>query len=114
MDYPKKKLDANPVRTVVRVNNTLPSVIQALDDQIDSMMELGDHRITVGQGKRPSVIRKVCGKEDKKMNSREHIESAHRTGMAHPCIICRKISRSRQGLRKHGNSTSQLRVQGFA
>ena len=59
MDYPKKKLDANPVRTVVGVNNTLPSVIQALDDQIDSMMELGDHRITVGQGKRPSVICKV-------------------------------------------------------
>ena len=44
MDYPKKKLDANPVRTVVCVNNTLPSVIQALDDQIDSMMELGDHK----------------------------------------------------------------------
>ena len=101
VDYPKTKIDVNPVKTVVRINNTVPADIQDLDDQIGSMVELGDHMITVGKEKRTAVICKVCGKEDRKTNIREHIESAHITGMSHPCNICEKISRSRKSLRHH-------------
>ena len=79
----------------------MSSETRDLDDQIDSMMQLGEHMITDGMRKWIAAICKVCGKEGKKHNIREHIESAHITGMSHPCNICGKVSRSRKGLRHH-------------
>ena len=75
--------------------------IKDLDDQINSMMELGEYLITVGKEKRTVMICKVCGKEGKKAHIREHIECSHISGMSHSCNICGKISRSRTGLRHH-------------
>ena len=53
-----------------------------LDEQINSMMELGESMITFNREgvKRRTVICKVCGKEDVRNNLRKHIEAAHIVG----------------------------------
>ena len=45
----------------------------------------------------------VCGKVDKlnRSNIKKHIESMHIEGGSHPCSICGKALRSRNGLQSH-------------
>ena len=75
--------------------------IEQLDEQINSMMEQSDHKITIGGCQFTAMICKVCGKEAKKAHMKEHIEAHHITGVAHSCEICGMVSRSRNGLRNH-------------
>ena len=82
-------------------NHTVTAEMDNLDEQINSMIELGENVIIWGTGKRRTVICKMCGKEDVRGNLRKHIESAHIVGASHPCSVCGKISRSRGGLRTH-------------
>ena len=90
-----------PSSNVASNNLTVQADMENLDEQINSMIELGENVIIWGTGKRRTVICKMCGKEDVRGNLRKHIESAHIVGASHPCSVCGKISRSRGGLRTH-------------
>ena len=80
-------------------NHTVPANMENLDEQINSMLEVGVHRNS------RAVICKVCGKENNRTRSiKDHIEAAHIAGALHPCTICGQISRTRTGLRKHISS----------
>ena len=80
-------------------NHTVPANLENLDEQINSMLEVGAHRNS------RAVFCKVCGKENNRTRKiKDHIEAAHIEGALHPCTICGKISRSRPGLRKHISS----------
>ena len=76
---------------------------QELDEQIKSMMEVGETTLTVGNRSVRAKKCKVCGKEGHTSNIMTHIESNHITtsNISHSCNICGKISRSRHGLRLH-------------
>ena len=76
---------------------------QELDEQIKSMMEVGETILTVGNRSVRAKKCKVCGKEGQTSNIMTHIESNHITtsNISHSCNICGKISRSRNGLRLH-------------
>ena len=73
--------------------------VQQLNEQVKSMMEFSETRLTSGSRLR---ICKVCGKEGNTTNIMTHIESNHITSnVSFSCDICGKISRSRNGLRLH-------------
>ena len=73
--------------------------VQQLNEQVKSMMDFSENRMTSGERLR---ICKVCGKEGTMANIITHIESNHITSnISHSCDICGKISRSRNGLRQH-------------
>ena len=83
--------------------------LQALDEQVKSMMEKGQKMITVGkQGngmpKRvTSSICKMCGKEGPPSDIRHHIESNHLEGISIPCDSCAKNFSTRNSLEQHKN-----------
>jgi len=79
---------------------TVAADLQGLDEQINSMMELGG-AITVGNLKKIARVCTVCGKEGYITDIKRHIEAAHITGVSHNCNICGKTSRSRHALRAH-------------
>ena len=66
---------------------------EELDNKIRSMMERIDGAWTCT----------VCGKVDRlnRSNIKKHIESMHIEGGSHPCSICGKAFRSRNGLQSH-------------
>ena len=63
------------------------------------MMTKTDVRNANGQGYMASC--NVCGKQASYGNMPTHIEGNHITGVSHACDICGKVSRSREGTRKH-------------
>ena len=75
--------------------------LQQLDEQIKSMMDFGENRISRKGCQGRTRICKVCGKEGEVQNIKSHIEANHITGIEHPCELCGKISRSRNALRVH-------------
>ena len=79
---------------------TVAADLKGLDEQINSMMELGGD-ITVGNLKKIARVCTVCGKEGYITDIKRHIEAAHITGVSHNCNICGKTSRSRHALRAH-------------
>ena len=83
--------------------NTLVSTdVQQLDEEVKSMMGTGENILTVGNSTKRARICKVCGKEGTRANILTHIEANHIiSNVSHSCDICGKISRSRDGLRKH-------------
>ena len=85
------------LQTAVAVENSKEN--QALDDQIKSMMTMTGVKTANGQNYIASC--NICEKQAASMNIRSHIEANHITGFSHPCNICGKSSRSRDGLRKH-------------
>ena len=93
--------------------NFLSGDLQELDSKVQSMMEKGSNMVSKGKDKNgketfgTGFICKVCGKEGQKVNIRDHIEANHLEGIALPCNLCDKISRSRKSLRLH---TSQAHV----
>ena len=86
--------------TVAVAEPTVVANLEGLDEQINSMMELGG---TTMIGKQSTVGRvcTVCGKEGYITDIKRHIEANHITGVSHNCNICGKTSRSRRGLRVH-------------
>ena len=77
---------------------TVAADLQDLDDKIKSMMIFSENRTT--ENKRMRIC-KVCAKEGKWSNIRDHIEANHITGVSHTCNICGKITRSRNAMIKH-------------
>ena len=89
-------------------SSTQSEDIGELEEQINSMIEYGEHRIMVGKELRKAAICKVCGKEGKRVHMREHIEINHITGFSHSCNTCGKTFRSRSILRKHKSSEHHI------
>ena len=86
-------------------SRTLVSVVEAeqLNEQIKSMMTMIDKDIITGKSnKQKAYACNVCGKEGHGANIKTHIEANHiGSNISHSCDVCGKISRSRDGLRKH-------------
>ena len=96
--------ERNSERTVSLHNSTAVSTdSDQLDEQIKSMIDSSENFVTRKDGKRvKTLVCKICSKELRDMTDmKRHIEANHLTGVTHSCDICGKISRSRNGLRKH-------------
>jgi len=85
--------------TVANTDFTLAADLQDLDEKIKSMMMFSENKTK--SGKETARICKVCGKEDKFSNIKDHIEANHITGVSHSCDNCGKISKSKKGLKQH-------------
>merc|ERR1719319_1386065 len=85
--------------TVAVTDYTVAADLQDLDDKIKSMMEVSENH-TGGTSGRARIC-KVCGKEGKMANIRDHIEANHITGVSHTCDICGLASKTRNSLRMH-------------
>ena len=85
--------------TVAVIDYTVAADLQDLDDKIKAMMTFSENKTK--DGRESARICKVCGKEDKMSNIKNHIEAIHLTGVSHTCDTCGKVSRSRMGLRLH-------------
>ena len=73
-----------------------------LDEQIKSMMTRTEKKMTSGNTSKAAFACNQCGKEGQWQNIRTHIEANHiANNISHSCDICGKVSRSRDGLRKH-------------
>ena len=70
--------------------------LDQLDEQVKSMMEVGENiiRLRIGKDSEKGWLCKVCGKEGRKWKIRNHIEAKHiRTGTLLPCDLCGNSSR---------------------
>ena len=74
-----------------------------LCDQINAMMEVGKNHFVTPQGYKQRTWQcKVCGKEAHKTHIIGHIEAKHIISkVLHSCDICGKVSKTRDGLRRH-------------
>ena len=81
--------------------------LQALDEKVKAMMEKSQNMIPDGKQANgtpmrvTAIICKVCGKEDKVIIIRDHIEANHLEGISIPCDHCDKAFGSRNSLRSH-------------
>ena len=64
-----------------------------LEQSVVSMMEKSPNLCS--RGKQKTYTCKVCGKEAKGRDIKDHIEAKHLNGIAIPCNLCKKIFRSR-------------------
>ena len=74
--------------------------LQELDEIVKSMMTKSQNLCSNGNGRKADIC-KVCGKEGKGKDIRDHIEANHLEGLSLPCIFCEKTFRSRNTLGKH-------------
>ena len=70
-----------------------------LEARVKSMMEKSHNNLA--DGRQLADRCKVCGKEGKNQNIKDHIEANHLEGISIPCNLCEKTFRSRNGLRLH-------------
>ena len=73
--------------------------VQNLDEQIKLMITKSDINSANGQGSMATC--NICGKEAPLKAMPRHVEAYHIEGVTHACDICGKMSRSRDGLRRH-------------
>ena len=71
-----------------------------LDQKVKSMMEMSENPAP-GNSAGKARKCKVCGKEGIMQTINVHIQTNHITGLALPCEMCGKISKSRNGMRYH-------------
>ena len=74
---------------------------EQLDEQIKSMIEIGENMLKIGNHSKRARICKVCGKEGLIGDVMRHVEANHISDVSHPCDLCGKVSRSSNGLRQH-------------
>ena len=97
----RKIVGAETYTTVVLSNDSSVDLIE-LERRVTSMMEKSQNMCDNGEGgSRKAHICKVCGKEGRGSVIKEHIESNHLDGIAIPCNLCGKTSRSRPALKTH-------------
>ena len=72
---------------------------EELDKRLKSMMEKSETKLA--NGLQLADRCKVCGKEGKSNNIKDHIEANHLEGIVIPCNLCDKTFRSRPSLRNH-------------
>ena len=92
----------------VVIPSEISADLDALDQKVKSMIEKGQEMITVGKQTRngtpmraTSCICKVCDKEGRQKDIRDHIEQNHLEGISIPCGLCDKTFSSRHALRLH-------------
>ena len=73
--------------------------LEELEERVKSMM--GKSQNNLPSGRQKADVCKVCGKEDKSNNIKDHIEANHIEGIVIPCNLCNKTFRSRNALRRH-------------
>merc|ERR1712129_238374 len=83
--------------------------LQALDEQIKSMMTKSKNMITYGNQTHRASICTVCGKEGQPRNIKDHIEVNHIEGVFIPCNYCEKTFRSRNAQRQHLTKDHKLK-----
>ena len=106
---PPEKVSLN-TSTAMAISNKSRVDLQALDEKVKTLMEKGQTMIQ--HGKYPngmprqeiSYACKICGKEDKLTNMRNHIEANHLEGISLPCDCCEKSFSTRQNLKRHTNT----------
>ena len=99
--------DTEEASKVIAVSNQFSGDLQALDEEVKSMMERSQNMIQCGkqangtpkQG--TAFICKVCGKEGRVSDIRDHIEANHLEGISIPCDCCSKVFNTRVNLRHH-------------
>ena len=85
----------------IAVPNFVSGDLQKLDEKVKSMMENSENFVQNGTKRQRAKICKLCGKEDRNINIRDHIEANHLEGVSLPCNICAKTFRTRMMLRQH-------------
>ena len=99
--------DTEEASKVIAVSNQFSGDLQALDEKVKSMMERSQNMIPNGKQANgtprhaTAFICKVCGKEGRENDIRDHIAANHVEGISLPCDYCDKTFSSRQTLRKH-------------
>ena len=81
----------------------LPEDIKELDEKIETMIGRSESMIAYGNKMIKAYICKMCGKEGRMSQIKEHIEANHLEGISIPCNLCEKILRSRSGLKQHSS-----------
>ena len=67
-----------------------------------AMMEKSQNKVANGPNKSTFAdLCKVCGKEGRGRDIKDHIEANHLEGIIIPCNLCDKTFRSRNALRLH-------------
>ena len=84
-----------------------PEDIKKLDEKIETMIGRSVSMIANGNVMIKAYICKICGKEGRRSQIKEHIEANHLEGISIPCNLCEKILRSRSGLKKHNSKHHQ-------
>ena len=100
--------NAEEASRVLAIPNQISDNLQALDEKVKSMIEKGQKMIPNGKQtangtpmQKTSSICKVCGKEGRWNQIRDHIESNHLEGVSIPCDHCGKTLSTRLSLCKH-------------
>ena len=93
--------DMETIDMVIPPKQMFSGNLQELDDKLDSMMTRGENIIPDGSNTTKASICKVCGKEGKKSNIKNHIESIHLEGISIPCFHCERKFRTRRSLWEH-------------
>ena len=74
--------------------------LEELEERVMSMMGKSENKLANYNQRRADVC-KVCGKEGKSDNIKDHIEANHLEGIVIPCNLCDKNFGSRNALRQH-------------
>ena len=82
----------------VALTNNFSGDMKELLERSNSMMEKTSRNMSSG---RSIFSCKVCGKEGKSSNIKNHIEANHFEGVSVPCNNCEKTFRSRNTLAQH-------------
>ena len=85
------------VQTVAIPNQLVDGGLTELDEQVKSMMVVGQKKLQGGSTR----ICTVCEKEGSQRLIIDHIERNHISGVSIPCNICQKTFRSRASLKVH-------------
>ena len=96
--YTQEEVKAE-INTMVVSNISFSGELHELDEQIKTMMVLGQNRTP--DGKTTATVCQFCGKEGYKTQIRDHIEAHHVDGLVVPCNSCGKTYRSRNAMRGH-------------
>ena len=90
--------ELDQVDRAVALTSYFSGNMQELDEKCYSMMEKTSNRHGNGE---PLYRCKVCGKEERSMNLKRHIEANNFEGVSIPCNFCEKTFRSRHSLSMH-------------
>ena len=96
---PSYKIQKSEESRVLALPSNFSGDLEELEEKVKSMM--GKSQNNLPNGRQKADVCKICGKEDKSNNIKDHIEANHIEGIAIPCNFCNKTFRSRNGLRQH-------------
>ena len=77
------------------LSGQVPTDLLALNEKLKSMMTKSQNLIQANWGQETAMICKVCQKEGRSSQIRNHIEANHLEGIVIPCNFCDKVLSSR-------------------